>query len=79
MSSNFEDAAERKKRIERQLHIARSKESARGFEEKNEWADALRLYTEILKDDPTDEEAQSGEKRSRESLMIWLYAKGEEQ
>ncbi|MCL4301661.1 MAG: PD40 domain-containing protein [Anaerolineae bacterium] len=79
MSSNFEDAAERKKRIERQLHIARSKESARGFEEKNEWTDALRLYTEILKDDPTDEEAQSGEKRSRESLMIWLYAKGEEQ
>jgi hypothetical protein len=74
-----EDAAERKKRLKDLLYVAHTKERAREYENRSEWADALRLYTEVLKYEPEDEQAQDGVKRTQDSLLIQLYAKGMEQ
>ncbi|MBN1991589.1 MAG: PD40 domain-containing protein [Anaerolineae bacterium] len=76
MSASFEDAAARKKQLEQKLRILRHKEQAKAYEDRCEWADALRLYTEILTEDPADEEAQDGARRMRESLIIRLYDEG---
>ncbi len=64
--------------LEKQLRITRNKDRARDYEQRNEWAEALRLYTEVLKDDPEDEDALAGVKCTRESLLMQLYARGME-
>ncbi len=62
--------------IEKRVRIKDNKKLARDYEQKNEWADALRIYTEILKDDPKDEQALTGVKRTRDSLLTRLYDEG---